>query len=178
LRDPRQRRPGRGVGAAALIAAGVIAAVAPGHAEALRLFHLDRGDEHFTSSTSISGIAALQNGEILLAYRDQVYRRARSGRWSVFAGSFDTGPSLGDGGPATQARLDAVKALATAADGSVLIASRSLIRRVGADGTISTVAGSTEEGFARFGYGGDGGPATAALLSTPEDVAALPTAAS
>ena len=55
-------------------------------------------------------------------------------------------------------------------DGGFLIAdtNNSRIRRVAPDGTISTFAGSTT------GYGGDGGPATAAKLNGPIHLALLP----
>ena len=79
--------------------------------------------------------------------------------------------SGGDGGPATAAGLRFPWGLAIAADGSFYIADRdnSRIRRVSADGIITTVAGSGVRGFA-----GDGGPATQAQLSLPEDVAIAP----
>lgn len=53
-------------------------------------------------------------------------------------------------------------------DGTTYIADTSLqrIRAVRADGTVQTVAGT-----GRFGYHGDGGPATEAFLSNPPDVA-------
>jgi hypothetical protein len=82
-----------------------------------------------------------------------------------------TVPGLaGDGGPATRARVADPGGQAVLADGSVLIADtgNNRIRRIAPDGVITTVAGD-EDGFA-----GDGGPAAAALLSLPTDVAATP----
>jgi RHS repeat-associated protein len=91
-----------------------------------------------------------------------------------FAGTGAAGPAgdgtfSGDGGAATSAGLSDVKGLATAADGSVLVADagNARIRRVAPDGTISTFAGG---GTPTTGNG-DGGPATGALLTTPADVA-------
>src|SRR5439155_948252 len=75
----------------------------------------------------------------------------------------------GDGGPATQAELAQPAGVAATADGGVLIALTARIRRVGPDGTISTVAGT-----ALLGYSGDGGPATSAQLRNPHNVFALP----
>ena len=43
------------------------------------------------------------------------------------------------------------------------------VRRVDTSGTIMGVAGKT--GWATWGYSGDGGPATSALLNSPQDVA-------
>ena len=73
----------------------------------------------------------------------------------------------GDGGPATAARLDSPSGVALDGDGNLYIADRgnNRIRKV-RSGVITTVAGD-----GTYGYSGDGGPATAALLNGPTDVA-------
>ena len=84
---------------------------------------------------------------------------------STFAGQ---GPALGDGGPAVNARFGTVSAVAVAPDGTIYIADSSYhqVRKVGLDGAISLFAGSAVRGF-----GGDGGPATSAMLDTPTALA-------
>lgn len=79
----------------------------------------------------------------------------------------------GDGGPARQALLSFPRDTTTLPGGAVLIADRdnNAIRRVGADGVITTVAG---RGGCSPSPCGDGGPATDAGLATPTGVAALP----
>ena len=92
---------------------------------------------------------------------------AAPGEISTVAGTGASGYS-GDGGPATRARLNGPRTVAIAPDGSILIAEASnhVVRRVDRTGTISTLAGTGHPG-----YGGDGGPARAALLDFPHDVA-------
>lgn len=65
----------------------------------------------------------------------------RPGMISGFAGTGAAGAS-GDGGPALNATLNSPARLATGADGTVYVADRSAnrVRRVSADGTISTLA--------------------------------------
>jgi hypothetical protein len=77
----------------------------------------------------------------------------------------------GDGGPAELALLAAPTAVAPTPDGGYLIADsqNNRIRRVGPDGIITTVAGNGSAG-----HSGDGGPATAASLTVPTDVAVAP----
>ena len=74
----------------------------------------------------------------------------------------------GDGGPTTEAQLTFPYGVATDADGSFYIADTEnhRIRKVDAEGIITTFAGTGEEGF-----GGDGGPATEAKLDWPSGVA-------
>ena len=74
----------------------------------------------------------------------------------------------GDDGPATEARLSNPSGLTFGPGGSLYIvdAGNNRIRKVVPDGTITTVAGSGDRGFS-----GDGGPATAAALESPWDVA-------
>src|SRR5437867_2281477 len=77
----------------------------------------------------------------------------------------------GDGGPATAARLLAPAGVALDPAGNLYIADTAdhRIRKVTPGGTISTYAGS-----GNFGFSGDGGPATAAELNFPRDVALDP----
>jgi sugar lactone lactonase YvrE len=88
-------------------------------------------------------------------------------RLAVIAGTGVAGTS-GDGGPATRARIGVPTGLAVDADGSVYVAdfTENRIRRVDPQGVITTVAGT-----GRRGAGGDGGPAVAADLGLPADVA-------
>lgn len=70
--------------------------------------------------------------------------------------------STGDGGPATNAALGAVSCACPDKIGGFYIASYSVtrIRYVDSNGSISTVAGTSNSG-----YGGDGGPATNATFT-------------
>ncbi|MDX6201560.1 MAG: hypothetical protein QOJ83_1060, partial [Frankiales bacterium] len=88
-----------------------------------------------------------------------IVRVAGTGRYAQ-----DATPS-GDGGPATKAGIGTPHGLARFADGSIVFAERQRIRRVAPDGIITTIAGTGEPG-----YSGDGGPATSARLSLPQDV--------
>ncbi len=74
----------------------------------------------------------------------------------------------GDGIAATAARLGYVPNVAVDGSGNVYIAdyTNNRIRKVGADGIISTIAGN-----GTIGYSGDGGDATAAQLKYPYGVA-------
>lgn len=87
----------------------------------------------------------------------------------AFAGTGVAGWS-GDGGPAVQADLGGPVGM-VAQGGTVVVADEAThtVRRIGTDGTITTVAGT---GVA--GWSGDGGRATAAQLAAPRDVAARP----
>ncbi len=75
---------------------------------------------------------------------------------------------MGDGGPATNAYLYP-SGLTVDAAGNLYIAdtANNVIRMVGTNGVISTVAGTVNLGL---GYSGDGGPATSAQLKTPDGV--------
>ena len=84
---------------------------------------------------------------------------------TTVAGSTDC-YTLGDGGPATSACLDAAKATAVDSTGNLYItdAWNEIIRKVSPSGIISTVAGNA---LLPPGYSGDGGPATSAQLNAP-----------
>ena len=95
---------------------------------------------------------------------------AAGGTFYTTAGSGVAGFS-GDGGAATAADINHPRGLSATADGGYLFADAfgARVRRVSPTGVITTVAGTGVTG-----YGGDGGPATAARLNSPHGVAALP----
>jgi len=96
-----------------------------------------------------------------------IYRVSADGAVSLVAGDGSYGYN-GDGGPATEAKLQGPDDLAGDSYGNLYIADtwNNRIRKVTPDGRITTVAGT---GVA--GYSGDGGPATAAQLSFPSGIA-------
>jgi len=117
-------------------------------------------------------VAALPDGGFLIADSNnhRIRKVSASGTITTVAGTGVPG-FAGDGASATDARLSIPFAVAPTADGGFLIAdiNNHRIRRVGAEGTITTVAGNGLAGFS-----GDGGPATSASLHNPHNVLALP----
>jgi sugar lactone lactonase YvrE len=115
------------------------------------------------------GIAVDNSGNVYVAdignYR--VRKISPDGIITTVAGSGTAGFS-GDGGPAISAQLSGVAGLAIDAAGNLLIAdfSANRIRRVAADGSIATVAGTGDCGFA-----GDGGAAAMAQICNPTGIA-------
>ncbi len=111
------------------------------------------------------GVAVDAQGNVYIAdtsnYR--VRKVSPGGTISTFAGG---GSSLGDGGPATAAQLNAPKGVAVDGQGNVYIADTNdnRVREVSPGGTISTFAGGGSSL-------GDGGPATSAELGQPSAVA-------
>ena len=97
---------------------------------------------------------------------------ARTGNITTCAGSGEAGYS-GDGGPATQARLNEPYGIAVDNAGNVHVADRHnhCVRRIdSASGVITTLAGNGTAGF-----GGDGGPAQQAGMVEPNGLALDPT---
>lgn len=95
-----------------------------------------------------------------------------SGTIATVAGNGTVGYA-GDGGPATNGELASPAGVAVDGAGDLFIADfwNSLIRKVSADGTITTVAGLVTNGSVSWGYSGDGGAATDAQLDAPSAVA-------
>lgn len=115
-------------------------------------------------------LAVDTNGNLYIAepgiHRVRVVDLA-TGIITTFAGTGEAGFG-GDGGPATRASLQTPFGVSVAPDGSIYIADTDnhRIRRVNpTTGIIETVAGNGTAGF-----GGDGGPATAAGLWRPHRV--------
>ena len=106
-------------------------------------------------------------GSLYPLFTDIVGEIDRSGGFRVIAGS-TRGGYAGDGGPAVTASLARPLGIAVDASGNLYVADsgNNVIRRVGASGGITTVAGTGDSGYA-----GDGGPATAAKFFAPYDLA-------
>ena len=115
------------------------------------------------------GLATDARGNLYVADgRATVRKIDSSGIITTLAGS-DGEPGFGgDGGPAIEALLDRPTDVAADDANNVYIADRDnhRIRVIDRAGTITTFAGSGQQGF-----GGDGGPAAQGLLDEPEGVA-------
>jgi RHS repeat-associated protein len=87
---------------------------------------------------------------------------------TTLAGSATTNGTTGDGGPASQALLDDPESVLVDPAGNIYVGERTRIRRIDrATGRISTIAGDP----AQWGFRGDRGPATQALLNGPRGLA-------
>jgi trimeric autotransporter adhesin len=104
------------------------------------------------------------------AYHEHVKKVNTLGIITTIVGNDSIGYS-GDGGPATDAKLNGISGIAVDSSGNLFIADANnlCIRKVSASGIITTFAGIPP---LTAGYTGDGGPATAATLTIPTGVAA------
>jgi alpha-tubulin suppressor-like RCC1 family protein len=147
----------------------------------VRAIDLQTGDEepvagNMQSTVSPDGVVALRgsfggafhvavdgSGKVYMDSAARIREVDGSGILRTVAGTGTRGFS-GDGGPATAATIERVGALAIGPDGSLYFSDpvNLRVRRVGTDGTITTVAGNGTAGTR-----GDGGLATAAQLNEP-----------
>jgi hypothetical protein len=120
---------------------------------------------HRRRAQPASGVSATPEGGFLIA--DTLNHRGRrvsqAGTITTVAGT-GTPAFGGDGGPAIAGRLQNPAGVTATADGGFLIAdtNNDRVRRVSPAGTITAVAGNGTAGF-----GGIGGPATAAEMNDP-----------
>jgi len=129
-----------------------------------------------------TGVAPLPDGGFLIADRsnNRIRRVSATGVITTVAGSGATcanpAGACGDGGPATAAQLNAPDRAAPLADGGFLITEDQghKVRRVLPSGVMTRVAGTGVACATATAACGDGGPATAASLNTPNGVAVLP----
>ncbi len=109
-----------------------------------------------------------RGGLLIADVQDQRIRRLdlASGIITTFAGDGEKRRG-GDGQPATEASILGARAVCMDAAGNTYIAERegNGIRKVDANGVMSTLAGTGE-----FGYGGDGGPAFIATWGGPKAI--------
>jgi streptogramin lyase len=96
------------------------------------------------------------------------WTRVCEAEWTIqtYAGNGRQG-FAGDGGQATQAQLDNPFGVVRGPDGAIWFCEYTgqRIRRVGADGTLRTIAGTGQKG-----YSGDGGPALEATFNLPHEL--------
>jgi Bacterial regulatory proteins, luxR family/NHL repeat len=129
----------------------------------------DGGPAALAQLTTPQGLAVDSAGRVYIA--DTLSNRLRrvdtDGTIRTVAGTGDAGYT-GDGKPAIEARLNLPTGVAIGFGDSVFIADtgNNVIRQLGADGIIRTVAGTGEPG-----YGGEGGPALSATLHGPAGLA-------
>ena len=128
---------------------------------ALRLYEREN-EEPFSRDR---GLAVDDSGNLFISNIDYNYVRRvdATGTVSLVAGIREPGFG-GDGGPAVEAQLNYPEGLAVDKAGNLYIADSGnhRIRRVDASGTITTIAGTGEPGYA-----GDGGLAREAQLDSP-----------
>jgi len=115
-----------------------------------------------------SGIAAGPDGTLYIAdaENDRVRKVTKSGVISTVLGN-GTHDFSGDGGPATSAQISFPRGVALDSLGNLFIAgtSNARVRKITANGIISTIAGIRPRDPFDPGDTGDGGPATAAEIS-------------
>jgi hypothetical protein len=132
----------------------------------------DGGPARGAKLTTPFGVLPTANGGLYIADIDaHVIRYVEpNGTIRTVAGTGQQGYS-GDGGPATSARLAGPARMRLDAEGNLYFAEAKnhVIRRVGLDGRISTVAGQGQRG-----YLGDGGPARNARFDAPYDLELAP----
>lgn len=134
----------------------------------------DDGPAAAAQIASPRGLAVDVAGNLFIA--DQTNRRIRKvaldGTITTVAGIGTAGLS-GDGGLATSAQFLSPIRVAVDAAGQLFITDQAnqRIRKVAANGTITTYAGTGATGSDNGGFAGDGGPATSALIADPEGLA-------
>jgi cysteine-rich repeat protein len=130
----------------------------------------DGGPALLAQLANPSGVAVDGLGRVIIADTDNnVIRQIDTeGTITTIAGTGLAGYS-GDGGSATSATFSSPQGLAIDTSDRVIIvdSANSVLRRIAADGTITTIVGNGTGGFS-----GDGGPATSAELALPFGVAA------
>lgn len=132
------------------------------------------GDQSIALNREIRGprqVAFDPSGNIFAALIDEnrFVRVGPDGSIATIAGTGGVGFS-GDGGPATRALIHVPAGVAVSAAGEIYIADSGnhRIRKIGTDGVIQTIAGTGDARLGAGGFGGDGGPASAARLNQPD----------
>ncbi len=149
------------------LAAGTLTTVA-GNGE--ELFAGDGGPAAAASLDEPTGVAIDSSGTLYIADKNnhRIRTVSAAGTITTLAGN-GTGAFSGDGAAATAASLAKPVSVALDPAGNVYIAdtNNQRIRQISTAGTITTLAGAADEGFA-----GDAGPTPSAILNNPRAVLA------
>ncbi len=128
----------------------------------------DGGPANLAEINNPYAVAIDSSGNVYIAdtTNNRIRKIALDGTIQTIAGTGTPGYS-GDGGPATNARLNNPSGIAVDSSGNVYVADRynNRIRKIATDGTISTIAGTGSAS-----YSGDGGPANEAAINSPTGV--------
>ena len=145
--------------------AGIMSTFAGIEAGGAGAYSGDNGPATAAQLNQPSGVAVDTNGNVFIADagNNRIRKVNASGIISTVAGTGAYGYS-GDNGPASAAKFANCEGVYIAPSGTIYVADagNSRIRIINSAGIIVTVAGS-----ASAGYSGDGGPATAAQLHGP-----------
>ena len=127
---------------------------------------IDRSGNLYVADLGEEGLSNVGGGPLYVSGH-RIRRIATSGTITTVAGNGTQGYA-GDGGPAAVAQLDAPWGVAAGSDGNLYIgdSGNHTVRKIAANGTITTVAGTGVPGSL-----GDGGPAARAQLNVPLGVA-------
>lgn len=132
-------------------------------------FSGDEGLAYLAALSSPTASATDMSGTLYIADTgNNVIRYVVGSTISTFAGTPGVPGNTGDGGPALQATLTSPFGIVADLSNNIFFTdvSNCVIRGITPGGIINLLAGSYVSGF-----GGDGGPATSALLSTPRGIA-------
>ncbi|MGC8761078.1 MAG: SMP-30/gluconolactonase/LRE family protein [Bryobacteraceae bacterium] len=125
----------------------------------------DGGPAIYGSLSYPSALAIDPAGNLYVVepFAQRIRKVSADGKLTTLAGTGQFGFE-GDGGPALKARFNGPDGIAADREGNVYVSDsyNHRIRRIDPDGRITTIAGTGDGG-----YGGDGGPATAAMLNYP-----------
>jgi len=129
-------------------------------------FSGDGGPATKAKLNSPIAVAVDREGNLYISDGDnyRIRKVDKDGIITTFAGTGEARHS-GDGGPATSAQLRESDQMTFDDRGNLYVGDFTSVRKIDPSGTITTVAGT-----GRFGFSGDGGPATEAKL-TASDVA-------
>ena len=125
----------------------------------------DGGQALLAQTAGVAGLTVDSQGNVYFSEvtNSDVRKVATNGIITTVAGNQQFGYS-GDGGPATSAKLNGPTDVRTDAGGNLYISdsSNNTVRKVNAAGTISTIAGD-----GNYGYAGDGGLASVMQFAGP-----------
>jgi trimeric autotransporter adhesin len=127
-------------------------------------FSGDGGPATKAKLNSPIAVAVDREGNLYISGDHRIRKVDKDGIITTFAGTGEARHS-GDEGPATSAQLREPDQITFDARGNLYVGDFTSVRKIDPSGTITTVAGT-----GRFGFSGDGGPATEAKL-TASDVA-------